>query len=253
MKIIFLGTGTSTGVPQLGCGCKVCTSTDVRDRRLRTSALIETDSGGHILMDCGPDFRSQMLPLPFCRLDGVFLTHEHYDHTGGLDDLRPFCAHGDVDVWGNALCVEPIRKRMPYCFSEHPYPGSPRIRLHTLKDGERVEVAGDTVTALEVFHGRLPIFAYRIGRLGYVTDMTGMPASTLCALKGVRTLVVNALRYAPHPTHQTIGQAVELARTIGARSTYLVHMSHAAGTHAELSAYLPQGVYAAYDGLCVEV
>lgn len=249
MRISFLGTGTSTGVPQIGCRCEVCTSADVRDRRLRTSVLVD-DSGTRILIDCGPDFRRQMLGMPFGRLDGVLLTHEHYDHVAGLDDLRPFCNFGDVRIFGERRVIDAVRQMLPYCFREHPYPGSPRLLLEEIVPGRAFSIGRTEVLPLRVMHGSLPILGFRIGPLGYITDMSSAPS--LDALSGVDTLVVNSLRHEPHATHQTIGEAIGVARRVGARNTWLVHLSHHAGLHARLAATLPPGVSVAYDGLTVE-
>lgn len=252
MKLTFLGTGTSTGVPEVGCTCPVCTSADARDRRLRVSLLVETDET-RILIDCGPDFREQMLHVPFNRLDGVLLTHEHYDHTGGIDDLRPFCRFGDIDIYADALTCQHLRERLPYFFYEVLYPGVPRLNFHAIVPYQSFPINDVVVTPLQVMHGRLPILGYRIGQLGFITDMLTAPDETLQALQGVDVLVINGLRFIPHGSHQTIDDALAVARRVGARKTYLIHMSHDAGLHAETDASLPPDVHLAYDGLCVEV
>ncbi len=253
MKLTFLGTGTSTGVPQLGCDCEVCCSADPRDKRLRTSALVETDEGRHILIDCGPDFRQQMLQVGMRPLDAIFITHEHYDHTGGIDDLRPFNVFGSVSIYAAPDCAAHLRERIPYCFVQQKYPGVPSISLLDLRPGEAVSVGATEVLAFRVMHGRLPILGFRIGSLAYITDMTVLPETEWPALAGVRTLVVNALRHAPHNTHQTIDEAVRFAKRVGAERTWLVHMGHSAGLHAAGASYLPAGVAFAYDGLTIEV
>lgn len=269
MRITFLGTGTSTGVPQMGCTCPVCTSADPRDSRLRTSALVETDGGKCLLIDCGPDFRQQMLSYCECRplsvracafgtfrlprLDAVLLTHEHYDHIGGLDDLRPFCAQGPVDIYAGASCAEGVRRQMPYCFSEKPYPGSPQIRLHVVEPHQPLCLADERVVPVRVMHGKMPILGFRIGRLAYITDMTAVPPSEMPLLQGVELLVVNALRSEPHPTHQSIDEAVAFSRLLGAPPTYLTHLGHKAPLHARSSECLPGHVAFAYDGLTIEV
>lgn len=257
LRLHFLGTGTSTGVPQLGCHCTVCTSPDPRDRRLRTSALLETPEGS-LLFDCGPDFRQQMLSLPEAvreqPIRGVLLTHEHYDHVGGLDDLRPYCAQGAIDIYADKLCARHQRERMPYCFVEHKYPGVPDIRLHDVAPGEAVEVCGMVWRPFVVYHARLPIFAWQWeNRLAYITDLSRLPEQTLPQLIGVETLVINALRQEPHPSHQTLDEALDLIRQIHPRQSFLVHASHHIGLHADLAPSLPPGVTLAYDGLCVEV
>lgn len=252
MKLTFLGTGTSTGVPEIGCTCPVCTSSDQRDRRLRVSALVET-AKARILIDCGPDFREQMLRVPFDRLDGVLLTHEHYDHTGGIDDLRPFCRFGDIDIYADDLTCTHLRERLPYFFREVLYPGVPRLHFHSIKPYSPFTVNDVEVNPLQVMHGALPILGYRIGRLGFVTDMLTAPQETYHALQGIETLVVNGLRPYPHGSHQTIEDAIEFARSVGARDTYLIHMSHQAGLHAETASKLPPHVHLAYDGLEIMV
>lgn len=250
MKIRILGSGTSTGVPEIGCTCPVCTSADPRDNRLRTSALVHTDDAV-ILIDCGPDFREQMLHTPeFERIDGVLITHEHYDHVGGLDDLRPFCRLGEIPIYANKYTADHLRTRMPYCFVEHTYPGVPRIYLQEIEANKAFHIHGTEILPLQVMHGRLPILGYRINqRLGYITDMLTMPDESYEALKGVDVLIVNALRIKPHPTHQSIAEAIQTAQRIGAQRTYFIHMSHHAGLHAEIQQQLPANMYFAYDGL----
>ena len=252
MRLTFLGTGTSKGVPEIGCTCPTCLSNDPRDKRLRVSALVETDKA-RILIDCGPDFRTQMLSVPFDRLDGVLLTHEHYDHTGGIDDLRPFAIFGDIDVYADELTHRHLRERLPYFFREVLYPGVPRLLFHTVEPQHSFTIHDVEVTPLQVMHGKLPILGYRIGDLGFVTDMTDAPEETIDKLKGVDTLVIGALRQRPHATHQTIDEAIAVARQVGAREVYLIHMNHGAGLHAETDATLPEGVHLAYDGLTIEM
>lgn len=256
MKISILGSGTSTGVPEIGCKCPVCTSSDPRDNRLRCSGLIETD-GIRILIDCGPDFREQMIRLDdFKPLDGVLITHEHYDHVGGLDDLRPFCRFRDVPVYAERYTAERLRQRIPYCFAEQLYPGVPRIVLEEIvpdvpfvvsnQEGNKVEVM-----PVRVMHGKLPILGYRIGRMAWITDMLTMPDSEYELLQGLDVLVMNALRLQPHYTHQNMQQALENAKRIGAKETYFIHMSHQIGLHAEAEKLLPPHIHFAYDGLTI--
>lgn len=252
MKIRFLGTGTSTGVPEVGCRCEVCTSGDVRDRRLRTSVLVE-GYGLRVLLDCGPDFRQQMLGVPFERIDAVLLTHEHYDHTGGIDDLRPFCRFGEVGIYAEGNVCEAIRRRLPYCFADERYPGSPRIGLNVVDVARGFAVRGVEVMPIRVWHGRLPIVGYRIGGMAYLTDVSAIPDDQLWKLRGVDTLIISALRREAHPSHETVEEALRNVERVAPRCAYLIHASHGIGRHVDVERGLPAGVWMAYDGLCIEV
>lgn len=253
MRVTLLGTGTSGGVPSLGCYCRVCESTDSRDKRLRCVALVETAST-RILIDCGPDIRQQLMPLPFAPIDGVLLTHLHYDHVGGIDDLRPFANFSKISLYADAKTSERIRVVMPYCFGEHLYPGAPPLELHELEPRVPFQVGDLRIMPVEVMHGKMPILGFRIGSFAYITDMKTISAVDEACLKGVRTLVVNALRFEkPHHSHQLVADAVGFARRIGAEKTYLIHMSHQTGLHAEASRLLPEDVKFAYDGMSFNV
>lgn len=248
MKLTFLGTGTSVGVPTIGCHCRVCQSDDPRDKRLRCSAMIETEQT-RIVIDVGPDFRAQMLPHEFRAIDAVLLTHIHYDHVGGVDDLRPFCQFGEVNVYADDITAQALMHTVPYCFAENRYPGAPAICLHTLKQHEPLQVNELKVIPFQVFHDRLPITAYRIGPLAYITDMKTIDESEMAYLHDVDTLVVNALRFKPvHHSHQSVDDAVAFAERVGARQTWLIHACHDIGLHEEVNRLLPANVQLAYDG-----
>lgn len=253
MRITFLGTGTSTGIPQVGCNCPVCTSSDRRNHRLRTSVLIE--EGEHrLLLDCGPDFRQQMLTQPYAKLDGVLISHEHYDHVGGIDDLRPFGVWGSIPLYMEDYVAERIRTRLPYCFIEHKYPGVPNLEIHTVHLHESFQVAGFQILPVRVMHAALPIFGYLInGRVAYITDMKTIPDSELEYLQGVELLIVNGLRHKEHCSHQTIAEACEFAHKLHAQNTYLIHLSHQAGLYTDLEKTLPEDIHVSYDGLTVEL
>ena len=253
MKITLLGTGTSHGIPVMGCQCKVCQSADPRDKRLRTTALVETDSTC-VLIDCGPDFRQQMLSIGMARdIDGCLITHEHYDHVGGIDDLRPFSYRQKLTLYADDYAATHLEQRLPYCLVRNVYPGVPQLELKRIAPLDHFQIGDIPVTALKVMHGDLPILGYRLGDMAFITDMKTMPEEEWELLKGVKLLIVNALRFKPHRTHQSIEEAIEFAQRVGAQETYLTHMCHDAGLHAETDAALPAGIHLAYDGLCLEL
>lgn len=253
MKITFLGTGTSCGVPQIGCTCDVCQSKDPRDNRLRCSALIETDNTT-LLIDCGPDFREQMLRLGMNKpIDACLITHEHYDHVGGIDDLRPFSYLKKTLLYADSYTSKHLRERLPYCLVTNVYPGIPQLELHELNPHESVSVGELKVTALRVMHGQLPILGFRINDMAYITDMKTISDTELQYLQGIKLLVVNGLRYKEHPTHQTIDDAILFSEKLGSPDTYIIHMSHEAGKHAETDARLPEHVHLTYDGMVVSL
>jgi len=253
MKITFLGTGTSCGVPVIGCTCATCQSPDPRDKRLRCSILVETDTT-RILVDCGPDFRQQILPQPFRRIDAILITHAHYDHVGGLDDIRPYCQFGDIHVYADKQACQGMLQMLPYCFAEHRYPGVPAIGLHEISSGEPFVVGDIGVMPVRVMHGKLPILGFRFGAFAYITDMKTIDKSVLPLLKGVEVLAVNALRFDnPHHSHQLVSDAIAFAQQIGARRTLLTHLCHDTGPHIEASCRLSEGVELAYDGLVLPI
>ncbi len=253
MQITFLGTGTSCGVPVIGCQCEVCRSHDPHDRRLRCSILVET-SQTRLLVDIGPDFREQMLSVPFRRIDGILITHSHYDHVGGMDDIRPYCQFGEINVYADSIARQGMLDMLPYCFAEHRYPGVPAIGLHEIHAGEPLRFGDIDVLPFRVMHGKLPILGYRFGRFAYITDMKTIEDDQAELLKGVEVLVVNALRFEnPHHAHQLVDDAVAFARRVGAQRTLLTHMCHDIGLHEEVSRKLPESVELAFDGQKIEV
>ncbi|MBD5175785.1 MAG: MBL fold metallo-hydrolase [Bacteroidales bacterium] len=260
MKLTFLGTGTSVGVPQMRCSCSTCTSADPRDKRMRCSAMVQmAPDTPAILIDCGPDFRMQMLGHGSPDLACALLTHTHYDHVGGIDDLRPYCYEfpdHHFPLFCQPNVATDLRNRIPYCFAKVLYPGVPTFKITEIeRDAFMVDVPGYgpvEVIPLPVMHGKIHIVGYRIGPLAYITDCSEMPpAITLERLRGVDTLVVNALRALPHPSHMTLDQALEVIAAVGPRQAYLTHMSHDTPPHAQAELALPPGVHYAYDGLTI--
>ena len=252
MKLTFLGTGTSCGVPTIGCQCYTCSSTDPHDKRLRCSALIETEQT-RLLIDCGPDFRQQIMPQPFRKIDGILITHAHYDHMGGMDDIRPYCQFGEINVYADPVARRGMLEMLPYCFAEHRYPGVPAIQLHEIHKHEAFRIGDLDIVPFQVMHHDLPILGYRIGPLAYITDMKTIAEEEIPYIEGCETLVVNALRQKPHHSHQTLDEAVAFAGRIGARQTWLIHSSHDIGRHAEVNASLPANIQMAYDGQVIEI
>lgn len=251
-KLTFLGTGTSQGVPVISCGCWVCTSADSRDKRLRTSALIETE-GVTLVIDAGPDFRQQMLRENVKHIDAILLTHEHKDHTGGLDDVRAFnyTSGQPVDLYAEERVQKVIKKDFDYAFAPNPYPGVPEITLHTI-DEHPFQIKGVDIIPIRGRHFKLPILGFRIGNLAYLTDFNHISPEEIEKIKGVDILVVNALRKEQHLSHFTLSEALHLSYLVGPRQTYLTHISHQMGRQAQEERALPENCHMAYDGLKIE-
>jgi phosphoribosyl 1,2-cyclic phosphate phosphodiesterase len=258
VKLTFLGTGTSFGVPQIGCTCEVCRSSDPRDKRTRSGAIVETDAGKRILIDTPPELRLQLIAAHVDRVDAILFTHEHADHIHGIDDVRALSVRNRsaLHMYGPAETVRTLEQRFAYIFDERmrPLPGTtkPEGDLTTLTAGVRVEIAGESVLPIAVPHGHTTVFGYRIGDLGYVTDAKLLPSEAIDALRGVKVLVLNALFWKQHPTHMSVPEAIETAHRVGAERTYLTHLTHD-NFHAKLEAALPPGLFPAYDNLTVDV
>jgi phosphoribosyl 1,2-cyclic phosphate phosphodiesterase len=259
VKLTFLGTGTSFGVPQLGCHCDVCRSADPRDKRTRVGAVVETNGGTRILIDTPPELRLQLISAGIDRVDAVLFTHAHADHTHGIDDIRAITnrREGPLHFYGSRETIDGLRQRFGYVFDENarPLPGTskPEGSARVVEPGETFVVGDAPVLAVKVPHGPWSVFGYRIGALGYVTDAKSVPPDAVAALQGVEVLVINALFRTEHPTHLSISEAIQVAAKIGAKRTYLTHLTHE-NFHADLeSELLPKGVSPAFDGLTVRI
>jgi phosphoribosyl 1,2-cyclic phosphate phosphodiesterase len=251
--ITFLGTGTSQGVPIIGCHCDVCLSLDYRDKRLRTSAHIQTHDGQNIIIDTGPDFRQQMLVQRIRRVDAVLYTHEHKDHTAGLDDIRAFnyLQRQNIPVYGEERVIERLKSDFSYVVNSD-YPGVPQVDFHTIHD-QPFNLNGTEIVPIRVFHHKLPVLGFRIKEFSYITDAKTIEAHEIDKLKGSKILVVNALRKEKHISHFTLQDAVDLIKQIQPEAAYLTHISHRLGLHKEVEKELPQNVFLAYDGLKVKI
>lgn len=251
MKITFLGTGTSQGVPVIGCTCEVCRSLDYRDKRLRTSIFIEVKDQNFVI-DTGPDFRQQMLREQVKRLNAVIFTHAHRDHTAGLDDVRAFnyIQEMDMPVYGTKTVLDQLKLEYAYAFAKQYYPGIPRLTLNTINENE-FDVNGISFIPLPVMHLNMPVLGFRINNFSYITDAKSIPAETLEKLQGTETLVLNALQREQHISHFNLTEALKMVEIIKPVHTYFTHISHKLGLHAEVAKELPDHVSLAFDGLQV--
>lgn len=254
MKITFLGTGTSQGIPVIGCKCAVCKSADKKDKRLRVSVWIETGDKS-IVIDSGPDFRYQMLRAGVEDLDAILYTHEHKDHVAGLDDIRPYnyILKKRIDIYATERVQQALKREFQYIFADVKYHGLPQINLHTITAADDFKVGNSTIVPFEVMHHKLPILGYRIGDFTYITDAKTINEQSLEKIKGTKVLVLNALQKEDHISHLTFAEAIAMANKVGAETTYFTHISHNLGLHEEISKELPPHIKLAYDGLTFEV
>jgi len=254
MKIEFLGTGTSQGVPVIQCSCKVCLSSNTKDKRLRTAISIE-EGDTSIIIDVGPDFRYRMLRSKLSRIQAVLLTHEHNDHIAGMDDLRPFnfIQNAVIPVYSKKRVLEDIKKKYHYAFAEKKYPGGPGYDLQEIEHGSRLDFGDLSITAFEVIHGDLPILSFRINDFVYITDAKTISPKSMEIASDAEVLVLNALRKEEHWSHFSLKEAIEMSIKLRAKKTYFTHVSHMMGLHKEEEKLLPENVYFAYDTLKIEL
>ncbi len=253
MIVTFLGTGTSQGVPVIACDCEVCQSLDFRDKRLRVSVHLQIGDKS-LIIDSGPDFRQQVLRERIKTMDALLFTHEHKDHTAGMDDIRAFnFKQGKaMPIYARPAVLEQLKREFAYIFSEHQYPGIPRVQLHPI-DNRPFFFEGIEIIPIEVLHYRLPVYGFRIGDFTYITDANAIAAEELEKMKGSKVIVLNALRKEPHISHFTLDQAVELLNRLQPEKAFLTHLSHQMGRHTEVEKLLPAHIRLAYDGLKIEL
>lgn len=250
IKIIFLGTGTSQGVPIPGSNHPVCLSNDSKDKRLRSSIMVQWDDNNY-LIDCGPDFRQQMLRIKCEKIDGVLFTHEHADHIRGVDDIRPFSfRQGKIPIYGTKRLIESLKKSYPYIFNPNEkYPGAPSLKVNTVKNDKSFYLSNKEIIPIEVMHQNLPVLGFRIEAFAYLTDVKTISSAEIKKLLNLDVLVINALRKESHPSHLNLNEAIEIIKTINPKKTFLTHISNQLGFHEEVSKTLPKNIFLAYDGL----
>ncbi len=254
MKVYFLGTGTSQGIPVIGSNHPVCLSNDQKDKRLRVSVWISWENAS-VIIDCGPDFRQQMLTSGCEKIDAILFTHEHADHTAGFDDIRPFYfRQGDIPIYANEKTIENLKQRFDYIFkTENRYPGAPAVKVFEVRNNHPFEISGKKIIPIEAFHGNLPVFGYRIDDFAYLTDVKTMAGDEIEKLKGIKVLVINALRIETHATHFNLDEALDFINLIQPERTYLTHISHLLGFHEEIQNELPANIFIAYDNLEITI
>ncbi|MEW2921970.1 MBL fold metallo-hydrolase [Muricauda sp. ANG21] len=254
MTITFLGTGTSQGIPVIGSDHPVCLSKDPKDKRLRVSVLVSWKDFNYVI-DCGPDFRQQMLTNPIEKLDGILFTHEHADHTAGIDDIRPFFfRQGDIPIYAHERVITSLKRRFDYIFAgENRYPGAPAVQVVQVKKDTPIALGDLEVVPIEAYHNRLQVFGYRFGEFVYLTDVKRVAEDQIKKMKGAKVLVVNALRKEPHHSHFNLEEAIAFAQEVGAEKTYFTHISHIMGFHEEVEKELPKNIHLAYDNLQLKI
>ena len=254
ISITILGTGTSQGIPVIGCDCRVCQSDNPKDKRLRVSVLVQLGET-NVVIDCGPDFRQQMLREGVKNVDAIIFTHEHTDHVIGVDDVRPFNfrTQTNMPLFATKRVQQDLKNRFGYAFVENPYPGAPLLELKTIDKNTPFEIKGMPIIPIEIMHGKLPILGFRIGDFAYLTDMKTISDEEFKKLKGVKTIVIDSLQQREHFSHMTLEESLAFAKKSGAKQTYLTHLSHVMGLHEEVSKLLPDGVAIAFDGLKIEL
>ncbi len=253
MKVTVLGSGTSQGVPVIGCECEVCRSIDFKDKRLRSSIHIEVD-GLSLVVDSGPDFRQQMLRAKVKKLDALLFTHEHKDHTAGMDDIRSFnfLQKKDIPVYARDQVISQLKREFEYVFAESKYPGVPQVQVEEIKN-EPFQIENTLITPVEVMHYKLPVFGFRIKDFSYITDAKTITSEEKDKIRGSKVLIINALQKTSHISHMTLEEAIELAQDLNIEKTYFTHLSHRMGKHRNVESELPEGIEIAFDGLQISL
>ncbi|OHX68049.1 MBL fold metallo-hydrolase [Flammeovirga pacifica] len=256
MKVTFLGTGTSQGIPIIGCKCEVCSSLDYRNKRLRSSIHIQTDNNESIIIDSGADFRQQVLRERITQLDGLLFTHQHKDHTAGMDDIRGFYflnGQKPIELYATDTVFEQLKQEFSYMFAEHKYPGVPSVHLNSIQKGVTFNVGNTEILPIEVYHYKLPVLGFKIKNFAYITDANKIEDDQMEFLKNLDVLVINALQKEPHISHFTLDEAKEVIKKLNPKKAYITHIGHKMGLHADVQKDLPENVFLSEDGLILDI